>query len=145
MSVFMLPRRLCKEIAAVMARFWWGHMQNDKRIHWRSWSKMGDSKRSGGLGFRELESFNKATLAKQAWRISNNPSSLITRVMQEKYFKRGNMLEARLGHGPLIWRSLWSSIDLIKNGLIWRGVAIGLKYGRIDGFLHLPLTWCILL
>ncbi|XP_042958179.1 uncharacterized protein LOC122293762 [Carya illinoinensis] len=116
MSVFMLPRRLCKEIAAVMARFWWGHMQNDKRIHWKSWSKMGESKKRGGLGFRELKSFNKAMLAKQVQRMLNNHSSLVARVMKEKYFKRENQLEARLGHGPsLIWRSLWSSMGLIKT------------------------------
>ncbi|XP_042969115.1 uncharacterized protein LOC122301804 [Carya illinoinensis] len=121
MSVFMLPRRLCKEIVVVMAKFWWGHMQNDRRIHWRGWSRMGDSKKRGGLGFRELESFNKAMLAKQVWRMLNNPSSLVARVMKEKYFKRENLLEARLGRGPsLIWRSLWSSMSLIKSGLIWQ-------------------------
>ncbi|XP_042973040.1 uncharacterized protein LOC122304840 [Carya illinoinensis] len=114
-------RKLCKEIAAVMARFWWSHMQNDKKIHWRSWSKMGDSKGRGGLGFREFECFNKAMLAKQVWRILNNPNSLVARVMQEKYFKGKSVLDARLGYSPsLVWRSLFSSIGLIKDGLLWR-------------------------
>ncbi|XP_042964706.1 uncharacterized protein LOC122298928 [Carya illinoinensis] len=121
MSVFMLPRKLCKEIAVIMARFWWSHMQNDKRIHWRSWSKMGNSKGRGGLGFRELECFNKAMLAKQVWRILNNPNSLVARVMQEKYFKGKSVLDARLGYSPsLVWKSLFSSVGLIKDGLLWR-------------------------
>ncbi|XP_040997132.1 uncharacterized mitochondrial protein AtMg00310-like [Juglans microcarpa x Juglans regia] len=121
MSVFRLPRRLCKEIPAVMARFWWGHRQNDRRIQWRSWFKMGDSKKRGGLGFRDLESFNKAMLVKQCWRILNNPSSLVAKVMKEKYFKEDRFLEARLGYAPsLIWRSLWYSISLVKESLRWR-------------------------
>lgn len=31
MSVFQLPRRICKEIETTMARFWWGHKQNDRK------------------------------------------------------------------------------------------------------------------
>lgn len=82
---------------------------------------MGDSKKIGELGFRDLESFNKVMLAKQYWRIFNNPSSLVARVMKEKYFKEGRLMEAKLGYGPsLIWRSLWHSIGLIKEGLLWR-------------------------
>jgi hypothetical protein len=44
MSVFLLPVTLCKEINRLMQRFWWGHKENNSKIHWMSWEKMGVSK-----------------------------------------------------------------------------------------------------
>ncbi|KAF5450327.1 hypothetical protein F2P56_030688 [Juglans regia] len=121
MSVFALPKRLCKEIAALMSRFWWSHGQNEKKIQWWSWKKMGLAKTSGGLGFRELESFNRALLAKQCWRILTNPNSIATKVLKDKYHRKTEVLEASLGRGPsLIWRSLMGSMELLNEGLVWR-------------------------
>lgn len=34
MSVFKLPRRLCKEINKIMSNFWWEHMKQDRKIQW---------------------------------------------------------------------------------------------------------------
>jgi hypothetical protein len=31
MSVFLLPRTLCKEIHGMMQRFWWGHKDNHQK------------------------------------------------------------------------------------------------------------------
>jgi hypothetical protein len=62
--VFLLPVSLCRELNALMQRFWWGHKENTAKIHWMSWEKMGISKNQGGLGFRDLVIFNKALLAK---------------------------------------------------------------------------------
>ncbi|XP_041026997.1 uncharacterized protein LOC121267211 [Juglans microcarpa x Juglans regia] len=107
MSVFALPKKLCKEIAAEMEKFWWSFKRNDKKIR--------------GLGFRELESFNKALLAKQCWRVLTNPESITTKVLHDKYFKSSGVLDAKLGRNPsLIWRSLWGALDLLKEGLVWR-------------------------
>lgn len=36
MSVFSLLKKLCKELAVVMAKLWWGHKENDKKIRWMS-------------------------------------------------------------------------------------------------------------
>lgn len=53
---------------------------------------MRKAKVDGGLGFRNLESFNKALLAKQCWRLMTNPTSMSARILKEKYFKQGDIL-----------------------------------------------------
>lgn len=47
---------------------------------------MGKVKAVGGIGFRDLEWFNMALLAKQGWKLIQNPESLVTKVMRDKYF-----------------------------------------------------------
>jgi hypothetical protein len=36
MGVFRIPKALCKEINSLMMRFFWGHQESEKRIHWMS-------------------------------------------------------------------------------------------------------------
>ena len=86
------------------------------------WERMRVSKAKGGMGFKDLTIFNKALLAKQVWRIMQNPSSLVTRIMQAKYFSRKKVFEAGLGTRPsLAWRSLLSLKEILIQGSIWRG------------------------
>jgi hypothetical protein len=85
MSVFLLPVSLCKDLNHLMQFFWWGHLCNDSKIHWMSWSRMGRAK-IAGLGFRDLLMFNKALLAKQCWRLIQFPHSLCSRILKDKYF-----------------------------------------------------------
>jgi hypothetical protein len=119
MSLFLLPKSLCKEINSIMQRFWWGHKENDRKIHWMSWEKLGRSKAQGGLGFRDLVCFNLALLAKQGWRIIQNPEGLVATILKAKYYP--HFLEAKEGSRPsLAWRSILAANDLLKEGLIWR-------------------------
>jgi hypothetical protein len=41
--------------------------------------------------------FNKALLAKQVWRILQNPNSLTGKIVQAKYFPHSSIMEATLG------------------------------------------------
>ena len=36
MGVFQLPMKLCNELNSLCAKFWWGQVGNDKKIHWKS-------------------------------------------------------------------------------------------------------------
>ncbi|KAL3830578.1 hypothetical protein ACJIZ3_019380 [Penstemon smallii] len=104
----------------MIANYWW-NKKDTYKIHWVKWDTLCDSKRDGGLGFRDLDSFNTALLAKQAWRILSRPDSLISRVLRAKYFPNHDLLEAPLGPKPsLTWRSIWGSIHTLQSGLRWR-------------------------
>ncbi|XP_040996130.1 uncharacterized protein LOC121242318 [Juglans microcarpa x Juglans regia] len=78
MRVFKLPSGLLKELEAMFSRFWWSHKRGTNSIHWRSWETLGEVKSKGGLGFRNLNSFNKALMAKQVWRFIQYPDSLVS-------------------------------------------------------------------
>jgi ribonuclease HI len=121
MGVFQLPITLCKELNQMMQQFWWSHMSKNSKIHWMSWSKMGRSKTKGGLGFRDLVIFNKALLAKQGWRLMQDPDSVAGKILKAKYFPQTSFLEAKLGSKPsYVWRSIFNAQGLLIEGLQWR-------------------------
>jgi len=53
-----------------------------KKTAWVSWERMGRSKTAGGMGFRDLQVFNTALLAKQGWRLMQHPDSMVATVMR---------------------------------------------------------------
>ncbi|KAK3221556.1 hypothetical protein Dsin_008581 [Dipteronia sinensis] len=63
MSMFCLPRGLIVETQRLCARFWWGSKEKQKKIHWCTWDRMCKPKSEGDLGYRNLETCNRALLA----------------------------------------------------------------------------------
>lgn len=82
---------------------------------------MGRSKLAGGMGFRDLEAFNIALLAKQGWRFLQHPDSMVATIFKEKCFKGGNFLQAPVGHNSsYVWRSITKAKPSLIRGLRWR-------------------------
>lgn len=73
------------------------------------------------MGFRDFTSFNQALVAKQGWRILQFPNSLVAKLLQVRYFKDGQFLNAKLGSKPsFIWRSILWGRQVIDKGIRWR-------------------------
>nr|XP_025679206.1 uncharacterized protein LOC112779177 [Arachis hypogaea] len=95
MSVIEFPKVFCQRLNARIARFWWANSGKEIGIHWKSWDKVCVSKRNGGLGFKDFQGQNLALLAKQAWRIIENPNSIWVRILKAVYFPEGEFWNAK--------------------------------------------------
>lgn len=123
MTCFLLPVSLCSRIQSVLTRFWWDASPETRKICFVAWEKLTRPKAQGGLGIREIQTFNVALLAKQAWRIINKPDCLLSKVMRGKYCSKISFLQVpetkSMSHG---WRGILAGRDLLVTNL---GKAIG--------------------
>ncbi|XP_062014434.1 uncharacterized protein LOC133730954 [Rosa rugosa] len=117
MACFKFPVSLCTQLNGILANFWWGS-QDSNGLHWKSWDFLCLPKKAGGMGFRNLEDFNNSLLAKQAWRIIQNPTALWVRLLQQRYYPSTSFLTAKKGSSSSwIWSSLLIGRDLILRVL----------------------------
>jgi hypothetical protein len=76
-------------------------------------------KGKGGLGFRDLQSFNLAMLAKQVWRLLHELESSCARVLRACYYPDGKLLNARMKVGSsYTWQSVLAGLECFKLGYI---------------------------
>ncbi|CAA7023575.1 unnamed protein product [Microthlaspi erraticum] len=118
MTCFKLPVKLCKDLTSAMMTYWWSTEENKSKIHWVGWEKLTLPKKAGGLGFRDIQVFNQALLAKQAWRLLHDPQSLFSRFFKSRYYADGDLLSASSGRGASYgWRSIIYGRELLRKGL----------------------------
>lgn len=125
-----------------MPRFWWSHKHKDSGIHRKQWAILGEAKSTGGLGFRDLEAFNKTLLAKQILRLIENPYLLEGQFLKSKYFSSSGILNGKLGHNhSLLWLSFKDSIPLIKASLFQKIGDEHKVHVWSDNWLSVPTTY----
>lgn len=129
MACLKLPKKLCNEMNSAMVKFWWGQKDDERKIHWKSWLKMSVRKMDGGMGFKDLETFNDALLAKQCWRMLKEPEAFWVKVLKGIHFPNGTIMDARRG-AKASW--IWSTNLVERDFLI---------FGMMGGFQVLtPLS-----
>ena len=145
MSVFSFPTGLCVDICSMANRFWWGQREGSRKIHWLSKEKLITSKAKGGIGFCDLRLFNRALLARQGWRLMQNPQSLVARLLKAKYFPHADFLDAAIpANASYVWRSICAANVVLKAGLRWRiGTGSRVKIWK-DAWLPSPTTHRVL-
>ena len=73
------------------------------------------------MGFKEIEKFNDALLAKQVWCMMHNLDSLCYKVFKVRFFPNCFILEANeCKVGSYTWKSILSARDVVRKGMVWR-------------------------
>ena len=73
------------------------------------------------MGFRDIQAFNLALLAKQAWRLIHNTHSLFYWEYKSRYFPNCSFMDAKLGNNPsYVWKSLLAARNIIREGSKWK-------------------------
>ena len=103
------------------------------------------SKFRGGMGFRKLQAFNLAMLAKQGWRLVLNPDSLVARIYKAKYYQHGDVFKAKLVSNPsYAWRSIMNGLEMVKRVTRWRVGNGNLIHIWEDKWLPIPSTYKVI-
>ena len=98
---------MCNKLDAIVRSFWWGHDLGTRKLHLVNWGNVCKPKRLGGLGFKNFSLFNRAMIAKQNWRVQNNPNSLLARTFKTKYFPTNSLREYHpKPHHSWIWKNI---------------------------------------
>ena len=121
MSCFKHPKGLVKELEILIRKFWLGYNGDNRKVHWVKRDRLCEAKEVGVLGFKEIEKFNDSLLAKQVWRMINNPNSLCHRVFKARFFPNCSILEAKDSTvSSYAWKSILSARDVICKSVVWR-------------------------
>jgi len=90
---------------------------DEQKIHWKNWNFLMEPKKEGGMGFRDIRSFNLAMLAKQGWRLVQDQNSLLYRGFKAKYFPRCSFMEAiDCPNNSYVWKSVLVAQNILKTG-----------------------------
>ncbi|XP_028080203.1 uncharacterized protein LOC114281810 [Camellia sinensis] len=66
-SLFILPKKIVSDIESILRSFFWSGVEMKKHSAKIAWKYICRNKSEGGLGFKDLEVWNKATIAKHVW------------------------------------------------------------------------------
>lgn len=69
---------------------------------------MTKNKKEGGIGFKELNLFNLALLAKQPWRLISNQDGIWVKLLKGIYFLHSDFMDAQLRRNPC-----WGNVHLV--------------------------------
>ncbi|CAN1194207.1 Uncharacterized mitochondrial protein AtMg00310 [Linum perenne] len=117
---------------SMIRNFFWAGAMDKKSIHWSRAETLCNSKQGGCFGFWNFSDLNLALLAKQGWRILDNPDTLWVRLLKSLYFHNRNFLTAKQGaRSSWIWSSIfkvWDTVALRALKRVGDGSSIDLNY-----------------
>ncbi|XP_021996242.2 uncharacterized protein LOC110893442 [Helianthus annuus] len=130
-SMFILPKRIVKDLEDRMRRFLWAQGNNIKGKAKVKWSQVCLPKREGGLGIRRVRDMNNALMVTHIWSLITLRESLWVKwvhsyriggrsfwdlpVKQNITWSWRKMLQLR----PLVHQYVWSKIGDGARTLVW--------------------------
>ncbi|KAL3037714.1 hypothetical protein AAZX31_01G085700 [Glycine max] len=141
LSFFRIPKKVEDKLVSLLHRFLWGGGPDKNKIAWIKWEIVCRPKEKGGLGMKDINTFNLALLGKWWWNLFQHEGQLWARVLQSKYGGwRGLDEEPGSNKDSLWWRDLKIIFqasqqgEQLKKGIMWR-------VGRGDRFKFWEDEW----
>jgi len=121
------------KLVNIQRRFLWGGGRKQRKIVWVNWETVYLPKDKGGLGIRDLRTFNTTLLGKWRWELFQNQGEMWSRILISKYGGWRSLDEKRRSsyHSPW-WKDLMSINQqrdsiVLRNQIDWR-VGCGDKF-----------------
>ena len=100
------------------------------------------AKNLGRVGFKDLEVFKKALIAKQCWRLMVEPYALWARVLKKVYFHNEDFLKAKkCGRVSWTWSNLLMGNEFLSEHILRYNWIPGLNSNKLGhpGLLNSPI------
>ncbi|VFQ95598.1 unnamed protein product [Cuscuta campestris] len=89
--LFIIPNRVMQKIQSICRNFLWGAKAQYTKIPLVNWDEICKAKQAGGLGFRDLVSWNLACNHRLLWDIASKKDILWVKWIHNKYLKKDNI------------------------------------------------------
>ena len=117
-SLFPMPASVADRIARLQRDFLWGVLGDEPKFHLVDWSTVCTPLSLGGLGIRNLRTFNVALLGKWLWRFRQERDALWRQVIEVRYGCDWGGWCSSSFSGPY-GVSLWKNIRRGWHSLSW--------------------------
>lgn len=117
MVSFKIPDDTISKMNSIQQKFW-KNKKTNKGKHYIVWRNVNKAKEEGGLGFKDLETFNRALLAKSSWKLCSEDTSVCARSLKAKYFPDFFNIQEHT-KATWSWRSISFELHFIKKYNIW--------------------------
>ncbi|GJZ48791.1 RNA-directed DNA polymerase, eukaryota [Tanacetum coccineum] len=112
MSIYKVPKAVLASMEALRRRFFYGALDNEKKISWIKWSKILSPKKHGGLGVSSLYALNRALTFSVVSEIHLQDNSLWARVISSIH---GTKIQDHCLSSSSIWNSIVREVRVLKN------------------------------
>jgi hypothetical protein len=87
-GMFPIAERFMQLYHSLIRQFWCGSKKGECKAHWVlwAWAEMIKTQHLGVLGFRDIKNVNLCLLARESWRILQEPNSLSPQLLKAIYF-----------------------------------------------------------
>lgn len=117
LSCLKCPSKITDKLDSECRNFFWGSSAAHPPI---AWNHMCLPKSKGGLGIRPAAVFNKAAMAKLAWKIISEPDNWWVKLVILKYLRTNNFFSVPKKSGQsLAWKGILDARSLILEGMQW--------------------------
>ena len=126
-SFFRVPNRVVDKLVSLQRKFLWGDGYEQNKIAWIKWETVCLSKEKGGLGLKDIKTFNLALLGKWKWNLFQHQGQLWATVLESKYGGwRSLDATSRDTNESIWWRDFKMAFHhsqqgrTLQNGTLWR-------------------------